>query len=172
MSIRKSITSIIFFLPFCASAQEDITTRAQQLQTLPEEVVITGDRSLGQLHTRMLEAEQKAYDVFNKFNDDKRFRITCGLHQPTGSRLSRQVCQAGFEREATRSHAQDYLANFIDPNSQAQHPQIEAALASQQQEYREKIKQVAEEHPEFLDAVIQFAQTRERYESATSTSKE
>jgi hypothetical protein len=47
------------------------------------------------------------------------------------------------------------------------HVPMEAEIARQLPDYRRKIKQVAEQHPEFLEAVIRFAAMREQYEAAT-----
>jgi len=179
MFIRMATLTLSLSLSILASAQ-DVYSLPKPPQELPEEVVITGDRSLGQLHTRMLEAEKKAYDLFNQFNDEKRFRISCNQHRPTGSLLKNQICQAEFEREATRGHARDYWENLralYDPYSPYSDPHVaapaqEAMIASQQREYRKKLKQVAEEQPEFLDAIIQYSELQAQYRDATRTVKQ
>jgi hypothetical protein len=45
-------------------------------------------------------------------------------------------------------------------------------IASQQKDYQQKMQQVALENPEFLDALIEYSQLRERYEAATRTARE
>lgn len=42
-------------------------------------------------------------------------------------------------------------------------------IASQQKEFRNKMKQVAEEHPEFLNALVRYVELRQRYENAART---
>lgn len=44
---------------------------------------------------------------------------------------------------------------------------VEFAIASQLDDYRKKIKQVAEGHPEFLHAVIEYTEKRQEYIEAT-----
>lgn len=172
----------IFFalcLPLCALAQQVETVQSRPAPGLPEEVVITGDRSLQQLQTKMLDAEKTAYNIFNMFNDEKRFNINCSMHQPTGTHLEKQICQPEFESRATRDHARDYweyMRAEYDPYGLSYRPAIafpaqEAMIASQQQAYRKKMQQVAQEHPEFVDALISYSEMREQYEAATSTGK-
>ena len=127
----------------------------------PEEIVITTQHTKLQLRLQLWEAEEKAYKVFNSFNDEKRFDIKCYLHEPTGTRIKRQVCTPEFQLIATREHAQDFM------NGTQQHVPIEFAIASQLGDYRKKIKQVAEEHPEFLNAVIEYTEKRREFIEAT-----
>lgn len=176
------IAALIFALctPLCAPAQQDESAPVPEDQEQPEEVVVIGQRYTLQLRIQMMEAEKKAYDTFNTFNDEKRFNISCSLQQPTGSHIESetQFCQPAFEREATRTHGQDYFENYrayLDPYTDDHVPVLgppqEAVIASQQSEYRRKMKQVAEEHPEFLEAIIQYSELRERYEEATSAER-
>ncbi len=180
---RYSIIVFTLCLPLCASAQQYESSQARESQASPEaveEVLVIGSRALLQLCMQMMEAEKQTYDIFNKFNDEKRFDISCSMHQPTGTRIERQFCQPGFGIEATKALGQDYLDSlrgFLDPSGIAYTPQVsyeplEAVIASQQEAYRRKMRQVAEEHPEFLEALIQYSEMWERYEEATSTAGE
>lgn len=174
----RRITPIIFvlFIPVFATGQENNNPEGEGPQRQAEEILITGERPLQQLRTQMWNAEKQAYDIFNKFNNESRFNITCQMHQPTGTRIERQICRPNFVAEATAAHGQAFLENYralLDPgtttgsNSALQIPQA-AAIASQQRKYQEKMRQVAEEHPEFLNAIIQYSELRQRYE-ATGT---
>lgn len=165
------LLSLLFSLPAPPSqaALPDTSPR-----NLPEEVVITGANDLVQLRMQMLEAERKAYDAFNEFNDEKRFHISCRMHQPTGTRLERQVCQAAFELEATRVHGRIYLDSLCDVlcfgrsdgQSHTVHMPQEIVIASQLDAYRRKLRQIAAEHPEFLNALMEYTQSRENYEAS------
>lgn len=157
------------------------------LETLPEEVIITGDSSLLNLRMQMLEAEKRAYDVFNRFNDEARFEISCGITQPTGTRFRQQVCAPEFQNQANAMHARGALesykktwegyvggiTNFLPPDTlPSPYIPMEAVIAAQQGDYKRKLRQVAEEHPEFLDALIEYSQLREQHEAATATRAE
>ena len=168
MGIR--IVTIVFALciPLGAMAQQELE--------VPEEVLIIGKRYLLQLRLQMIDAEKNAYAIFNQFNNEKRFNISCSMHQPTGTRFKKQICQPDFEREATTAHGQAFFENYrayLDPYTDDHTPVLsppqEVVIASQQKEYKQKLRQVAEENPEFLEALIQYSETRARYEAATQT---
>ena len=142
----------------------------------PEEIVITGQHF--QLYKQMLEAEKNAYETFNKFNDDKRFNISCSVHKPTGSQFEKQSCTPEFEIQATRAHAQDYfqnLRNFLNPVAnepdtdgsvmQSSAP-VEMLINKDLPAYRQKLKQIAEQHPEFLESIVNYTKVKKKYEGA------
>jgi hypothetical protein len=133
-------------------------------------VIITGERHVYQLRTQMMEAEKQAYDIFNSLNDEPRFDISCSKHAPTGSRIEKQICLPGFQLEAYQQHALQYLETLRPDGSNfaIQYQPQEVRIASQQEDYRRKLKQVAEEHPEFLDALMRYSEIVERFEQATS----
>jgi hypothetical protein len=179
MNIRGTTIMIVLSIPLFVQAQQDEPIAGQEPRAQPiEEVLVTGERFMYQLRTQMMEAEQKAYEIFNQFNDEKRFNISCSTHQPTGSRIQRQVCQPGFQLDASRLHASQYVESTREALGQGgssftvqQQPQ-EAIVASQMEDYRRKLREVAQENPEFLDAIIRYSELRERYEEATRTSPE
>src|SRR5690606_20788542 len=109
MRIRKLAIAFVLCLPVGIFAQQD-DSPALPRAIAPEEVLVIGDRF--RLRAQMNEAEQKAYAVFNRFNDEKRFMISCSMHEPTGTHLARQVCQAAFERDATAAHGRNYLEDY------------------------------------------------------------
>jgi len=156
-------TSLFFYLQFSLifSAQSAEQESELASSSPPEEITITTQRTKLQLRLQLWEAEEKAYDVFNSFNDEKRFDIKCYLHEPTGTRIKHQVCTPEFQLIATREQARDRL------NGTFQHVPVEFAIASQLDDYRKKIKQVAEGHTKFLHAVIEYTEKRQEYIEAT-----
>ena len=109
------------------------------------------------------------------------------MQQPVGTHIETQVCTTHFEKEAARVHAQAYYENTRETitsmagcglNTRGCQPPVfsypmlnaptEASIASQQQEYKRKLKQVAEENPEFLNAIVAFSEMQQRYNAATS----
>jgi hypothetical protein len=170
------IIPIVFVLCVSLSvrAQQDEPSRAPEAQEDIEEVVVIGERYRFQLRHQMIEAEEAAYDIFNKFNDEDRFDIVCNTQLATGTLIEseRLHCQPNFEVEAIRDHARDYLDSLrllydpysTDKNSPMVSPPAAAMIASQQGAYRRKLKQVAEEHPEFLEAIIRYSELKAQYE--------
>lgn len=167
-----TLVTLVAMLAILTLASQAVAAAEDTLQTLPEEVVITSQQELYTLRSRMWEAEQAAYALFNQFNDDKRFEIQCTLRAPTGSRIRRQDCTTTFERQANAEHAAAYSESVRAALGQGGSPYAmpsvprEAAIARHQQAYKAKMQEIAREHPEFLEAVVAYSEQRERYEAA------
>lgn len=159
-----------------AAGQDDSPPTAPA-SALPEEVVVSGTRELYRLQAALQAAEVRAYDIFNRLNDEKRFDIHCSKQEPINSRIKRQVCLPAFQLEAHRQHAAQYVESVREAFGQGEsvfatpHVPQEAVIASQQSAFRRKMREVAEAHPEFLDALIEYTELQERYNSATGASK-
>jgi hypothetical protein len=108
----------------------------------------------------MHDAEKTAYEVFNSFNDEKRFDISCRTEEPLGTRFKRQLCQPAFEIDALRTHARHYFENTREmlnqfaagaavpvENTPPVYVPAEFLIASQQAAYRRKMREVAAQHP-------------------------
>ena len=178
--VRIAVIIFVLCTPFCILAQQNETLQAKEQEIPLEEVIVIGERAmLLNLRTQMMQAEVKAYEIFTKFNDEERFNISCVMNAPTGTRIKRQVCTANFELEATAVHGADFYQNYrdlLDPftledSHPPQHEPAEQAIARQLADYKRKIRQVAEEHPEFLEAIIEYSERREQYEEARSSER-
>ncbi|MGV3591697.1 MAG: hypothetical protein ACO1PZ_08390 [Gammaproteobacteria bacterium] len=177
MRIAAIALAMAACLPAPLIAQQDANEE-------PEEVVVVGNRHLMALRLDMLDAERLAYEVFNRFNDEKRFEIHCSLQSPTGSRLEKQVCEPEFEIQAKRTHARHYFENtremlnqfaavavIPNENTPPVYVPAEAMIAFQQKAYRDKMRQVTDAHPEFVAALVKYAETRRQYEEAIGTAR-
>ena len=90
MNFRLTAYTLLFFylqFSLISSAQSAEQESGPAGSSPPEEITITTQRTKLQLRLQLWEAEEKAYDVFNSFNDEKRFDIKCYLHEPTGTRI-------------------------------------------------------------------------------------
>ncbi|HEY0961056.1 MAG TPA: hypothetical protein VGE69_01740 [Pseudomonadales bacterium] len=82
-------------------------------------------------------------------------------------------CQPEFEIQVLRAHSRDYLESlrlFYDPSATDKNAPITsqpfaAVIASRQRVYRNTLKQVAEDHPEFLEALVRYSELNARYEA-------
>ena len=170
MSIRIASIAFALSMPLSALAQQNVASRELELQSQPEEIMIMGER-VQKLRTQMMEAEIQTYDLFNKFNDDKRYQVNCSIRSPTGTHFNKVVCDTGFEREAMQEHARDYADNLAFGTTPSSIP-AEARIAAQQEGFRSKMRQIAKQHPEFLRAVIQYTRKQKEFEEATTTWKQ
>lgn len=150
-------------------AQEVPPAPASPVAPPPEEVVITGERSTMQLRLQLFEAERRTYELFNALNDEARFDISCSVQARTGSRFEQQVCRPEFEIQAERAHAQSYLdtmprdgglpAGSVAPTRTP----MEFDIARQRPAFQRRMREIAEQHPEFLDALIEYTRIRQLY---------
>jgi hypothetical protein len=178
MQVRGYLLLIASCASSCVLAQQNAAMPGTT--ETPEEVIVIGNRNLLSLRIEMLDAERNAYEVFNRFNDDRRFDISCGEQEPTGTRFRNQLCQPRFVRDAAAEHGRAYWENlraYMDPTTADKDPPragqpYEVAVNRHRKAYQDKMKQVAEEHPEFLDALKAYAETRQQYEQATSSANE
>ena len=107
----KRLTSILIplLLPLGVAAQGENSSQQGDSNSEIEEIIISGERPVSQLRQEMWSAEAEAYEVFNKYNDERRFKILCNMEESTYNRLERQVCKPNFEREAESEHGQHFL---------------------------------------------------------------
>ncbi|MEY4640111.1 MAG: hypothetical protein RLZZ227_105 [Pseudomonadota bacterium] len=170
---QKCSRSVVV-LALCGSwaAAQEPTEPVVALQEAPEEIIVTGERSTMQLRIQVMEAEVQAYEIFNQFNDDRRFDISCSVQERTGSRFVQQLCEPEFIIQANRGHALDFLSTMpgrsaSEGSSSHQYGPMAVEIQRHQPAYRQKLKQIAEEHPEFLEALVRFTSLKQEYESRT-----
>ncbi|HTQ99927.1 MAG TPA: hypothetical protein VMH83_08050 [Candidatus Acidoferrum sp.] len=178
MKIKFAVITLAVTLPFAAHAYEaDDAAKSASSQAKPEQIIIIGERDLLK---QVVAAERNAYDIFNKFNDDKRFAINCSNFRPVGTHFEREVCAPQFKLDALSGHAQDYLESlhyFVDlgassdTNATASHLPAEVAIAQQTAAYKAKMKKIAEEHPEFLQALVKYSRLRQQFDSRKPVEK-
>jgi hypothetical protein len=182
----RTMTALLYVL--CASAgsmaQEPPPVEAAPIVEGAEEIIVTGQRLRFELRLQMQDAERAVYNLFNELNDEPRFKISCSMHEITGTRLASQVCQPEFERIALAQEGQDYLAAYrafreaqscadcVAPEPFTMAMPAAGIIAPQQRELQRKMREVADEHPEFIDALVRFVEAKGRYEKSRDTASE
>jgi hypothetical protein len=132
-----------------------------------DEIVVIG-KSPNQIRAEMERAEVAVYDRFNAVNSDDEFDIHCRREEPTGSRISRRVCEANFWHEAQANAARETLAQLrgdtaMDPAS------LLAEGASKMGLLREELKRVAATDEEFQRSLVHFVTLKRALEGAMRT---
>jgi hypothetical protein len=186
MTNRLAGVILLVSIPLYALAQDNNASTENSGEAKPEEIEVIGQRSLIQLRLQMEDAEKAAYDIFNRFNDERRFEINCSTQQPTGTRFLTQICLPNFQHEAMSAQGQAFLQDFrnlylqnecqtcpVISGSTASVPvPVEAATAAHQKAYKLKMEQVAKEHPEFLEAIIEYSRAKLRFQEARGMAEE
>jgi hypothetical protein len=146
--IAKSTAVVVLAtLPCIGSAQEETSNVDDTI----DEITVMGARSLALMRAEVAEAEQAVYDMFNELNDDDDYDIICKKETRIGSQIPRRVCLVRMYRERlaelTVDETQDSLLIVGTMTNSRKHQEI----------LIEKMRALAKEHPELLDAL------RERY---------
>ena len=137
------------------------------------EIIVTG-KSRFNLRELAMEKEEAVYDIFNSLVDDKQFKITCKWENRYLSHIKSWGCMPEFERVAEQAKAQGVLGEMasvlgspgaMNAGSVAESLYLPPDFAIQkgQAEMKEKMRQVANESPEFVDALIQYVEAKENY---------
>lgn len=175
---RLGRVTLLLCLPVSVLAQQGDTSPTAE--TEPEEMVIRGDSPLHQIRAQMLSAEEQVYELFNQLNDEARFNVTCDIHQPTGTRFREQACLPRFVRDATRDHGRHYwetYRTFLDPHTPNEgvyytHAPMQTQIASQQEAFRDKMREVARDNPAFLEALARHSRLVEHYKAETGRNED
>lgn len=143
------------FLLFVVSAllaQSGLAAEA----TLPEEIVVEGDRSRINLQLQVDEAEDQFFAIFNELVDDEDFRITCKYEKVIGSLIKQRICQTKYMRDelTTAANLQYSGVNYM----------AGASLTAKNSELRRKTIELLEKHPELRNAALNLNQRVEEYQ--------
>jgi hypothetical protein len=106
-SAAGAVLSVGLLLAGPAFGQENVTVEVQtsaqsqaQIAAGPiEEVIVTGQRSIGALIREAGDLTEDFYARLNFVLDNEDYEITCQNEFPTGSRISTRVCRTRFEEE-------------------------------------------------------------------------
>ena len=134
-----------------ATAQEADTGNVDE--TI-DEITVVSARTLGQMRTEIVRAEDQAYAIFNELNADDGYDITCKRETRVGSQIVRRVCLARMYRdalsEATEDAVGDETAGVVVGVST-----VGANISAKKHQaiLREKMRVLTAQHPELLAAL-------------------
>ena len=157
-------------------------------QEAPDEVVVRG-RRLSELRYELQAAREHAYDVFNALNSNDEFDILCDDERKYHSRTKKRVCKARFETDISAAAAREYMSAlffacrpdatgefnltncmFSDASANAisSAQAVEGQAPPKRDALSDEIWRVANEHPEFAEAILEYFQLSQQYDAATS----
>lgn len=157
-------------------------------QEAPDEVVVRG-RRLSELRYELQTAREHAYYVFNALNSNDEFDILCRDERKYHSRTTRRVCKARFETDISANAAKEYMTALLfacrpaageqfslthcmfsdaseNPRSRAQ--AVEGEAGPKRDALSEEIWRVANEHPDFAQAILDYFELSQQYDAATT----
>lgn len=192
MTLRLTIllAPLLLSLP-CAAQQVQQAPEAEPTEGIDDYVVVQGWRHPVQLRIAMVSAELAVYDLFNKLNDEVSLELDCFKRNVGTTRLQAMDCAPRFEADALQLEGQNLFesyrallngiamtqGNFV---AGARNPSFDSgvftsysptamgipaplAIQSGRVRLKHKMDEIAAEHPEFVEAVVKYVESKERY---------
>lgn len=142
--------------------------------TVDEEVVVVGQRTLRDFRLELQRAQERIYGLFNSLNSDDQFDIHCRNVPRTGTRIPQRVCEPQYAADSTHDAGSEFAVaiqtcGFNEAcleigNSRAQAVLSEVPVRGQQ--LTAEVQRLAEEYPEFRDAIVGYETVARRYQDA------
>ena len=148
-------------VPARVFAQENAQAAAEVDATI-DEITVVGARTLGAMRAKVTMAEDQVYALYNDLNEDDGYDIICKRETRIGSQIPKRVCLARMYREALAEETVDEDSGFITAGRVTRSSRHQRIL-------QEKMRTLAREHPELLQALKkrhaldqEFKQARDR----------
>jgi hypothetical protein len=121
----------------------------------PDEITVTGQRSLGALERDLGTATERFWELVNAALADPQFEVTCERVVSTGTRISERMCMTRFARDEITQWAQWFLRGVPDD------PQPRIALKNR--ELNRRMVEALNTRPELRAAVEELARLKQQY---------
>lgn len=181
---------MVFLTDGVAFAQSDSATRmptASSTQQEPVDEVIVRGRRLTELRLEVDMAQERAYEIFNEINSNDEFDVYCREEGRTGTRSTRRVCRAQFERRISADAAREYMAAlawtcpadamgaidtascFFGDHSQgaiSRAQGVEGQAMSKRDQMNDEILRLARHNDRFARAILDYYEATQQYERA------
>jgi len=108
----KAGLSVVYLMALWAAAGLALAG-APPIEEMDEEVVVEG-KSLSQLRTEIVRAEERFYEKYNKLNKDREYAMQCEESATTGTKLTSRKCKPRMVETATSQQARDFLYAMQD----------------------------------------------------------
>ena len=154
--MRKDKTSLYFFMLLTACFLSGRQAVAAESESLPEEILVEGDRSRINLQLQVDEAEDQFFAIFNELIDDEDFRIECKMQRVIGSLIHKRICQTKYMKDELTNSAQLYQVgvNYL----------ADEVLKKKNRELRQKTIELLEGNAELRNAARNLNRRVEEYQ--------
>lgn len=127
------------------------------------EVQVTGRKLFSTLEHQIRKADEVLYGIFNELNDDDYYDVHCGWESRPNTNIKYWECRPEFLRQATRAEALAFH-NQVTGFSGGHAPPPQAVISYEYPRLAEKMREVLQESPELLDAVVKSYELRQELE--------
>jgi len=164
------------------ATQISAQVNSSSIQTLPiEEITVTGERTLLSMKNQIRRIEEDMYRTFNALNKSDELDIFCSNKTRTTSHIPQHSCEPVFLSNLKKENAQHTMSQlrnaFTDEGLDIE--QLESGLGllesdkalmdqmrHKYEELRSEILRVAQENPDYMNALLQIAKLKAEYETA------
>jgi len=119
---------------------------SQESEDAGDEITVVGAPPLKSIRADLVRAEDAVYALFNELNDDDAYDIICRKETQVGSQLPYRVCLASILRDTEVEEELDEDAGTVSVSRKASQSRHRKILT-------EKMRQLAIENPELLEAL-------------------
>ncbi len=159
---RTSLIAVAAWLPLAASAQT-AEAETDELDAAIDEIMVVGARELGAMRAEIDLAEDQVFALYNDLNEDDRYDIICKKETRIGSQIPKRVCLARMYRDARAAvAADDEEVGMIAAGRMARSQKHQRIL-------EQKLRALAIEHPELLEAFKKRQLLAKKFEQARDT---
>ncbi|MBF8269918.1 MAG: hypothetical protein HW386_1627 [Gammaproteobacteria bacterium] len=153
------ILALFLLQPVHAAPGDDKDTELhKEITGIIDETIIIEGRSLLSLDQLIIQAENRIIEIHNTLNDDDKYDFVCRWEAPTGSLIKRRDCMPKFFDLATMPYAQTFQQQRAEDLYSNPTLPPEFLISMHEEKLRDKMTALIKEHPELLEAIIQFNQ--------------
>lgn len=95
LRVKRLLTFLLFVMPL-PGFMVGVIFAAEDSSIPVEEIQVVEKRSLSQLRREITKAEDRQFDLFNSYVDDREFEIICRRMKTTRNHVKSRVCQPRF----------------------------------------------------------------------------
>jgi hypothetical protein len=146
-------------LPSLGLCQSAVDQKAEETPTEPiEEIVVYGEKLLGNLRHEVYRTEENFFAAFNSLNEEEEYDVHCFYEVPSFTHIRRHVCRANFVKDATADEYAGWRRG---------QPAVPSKTVIMQKKKRLGIKMelLAAENPELLEALNKYTNAKQVLES-------
>lgn len=130
---------------------------SQEGEDAADEITVVAAPSLASMRAELVRAEDAVYALFNELNDDDAYDIICRNETKVGSQIPYRVCLASILRDTKVEQELDEDTGTVSVSRKASQSRHRRILA-------EKMRQLAIENPELLEALKNRLALKKRLE--------
>lgn len=161
--------------PAAAATSSELPTRAI------EQITVTGERSLLTMRNEIERIEEDMYRRFNELNNSDELDIFCVSERRTTSHIIQRTCEPVFLTKLKKENAQSAVSEMrnaftdegMDPvlmeyglNLIESESSLKSLASGQYEELSVEILRIAQEHPDYLEALLKIGELKTEYAAA------